>query len=585
MLRGGGKMAAKKACSFGSAHGVRTSRIDTTKKRHTTAAALAAASVLTLPLAGAKAGSITFDDGTVVRIDNTLKFSTAIRTSAPDNALLRNLNTDDGQRAFAQGNFISERFDLLTELDVTHGNVGFTGSGAGWYDAAYNTANGNNSQSTFNGLGPSNKFSDDTRRIEGRDLELVNAYVHGDFHVGDLPLTLRAGQYALQWGESIFTTDSVAYGMSPTDVIKATGVPGSQIKELLLPVPQISFSLQVTPKISLEGYTQFEFRPDRFPGAGSYFELTDFLGDGFSRILTGANPFNPNVPLGLYAGKTENGRTFGQFGVALRYHPTTNLDLGLYFLDFDDKSPQIYSTVPSLGPVPTAFLPLNIPNTAATGQIGTFNEGYARDIKMYAASASTSVGPVNLGFEGSVRQNMDLESTNLTLAPGQAANFGGNSLYARGTTLHYLANALYIGEPSILWQGITVIGEISGSHLLDITANAQNFNHAYGHNELGFTFAVDPQYFQVRPALDIDFPVTIGYNIQGNGPWNATQNYSAFYGGFASIGIAAVYKDVWRGGAQYTHFIGGHAVSDVTGTVETPFIGRDFVSFDIQRTF
>jgi hypothetical protein len=549
------------------------------------AAALTATAFLLAPLAAARAGSITFGDGTVVRIDNTLKFSTALRTSGSDDQLLANLNTDDGQRIFRRGNFVSERFDLLTELDVTHGNIGFTGSAAGWYDFAYNTPNGNGSQSTFNGLGASNKFSDDTRRIEGRNLELVNAYAHGDFHLGGLPLTVRAGQYALQWGESIFTTDSIAYGMAPTDVIKATGVPGSQIKELLLPVPQVSFNLQVTPKVSVEGYTQFEFRPDRFPGAGSYFELADFLGDGTARILTGPNPFNPNVPLGLYAGKTEDGRTFGQFGIALKYHPDTNLDLGLYFVDFDDKSPQIYTSVPTLGPVPVAFLPQNIARTAATGQIGTFNEGYARDIRIYGASASTSLGPVNFGFEGSVRQNMDLESRNLNLTPGQAANFGNNSLYARGTTLHYVANALYIGEPSILWQGITVIGEVSGSHLLEITANSQNFNPAYTHNDLGFTLAVDPQYFQVRPALDVDFPITFGYNIQGNGPWNASQNYSAFYGGYVSVGASAVYKDVWRGGLQYTHFIGGHAVSQVTGVVETPFIGRDFVSFNIQRTF
>jgi hypothetical protein len=548
------------------------------------AGALVLAGAMMLPPRPATAVSFTFDDGTVLRLDNTVKFSSAIRTEAPNDQSL-GLNIDDGQRAFKQGSFISQRFDLLTELDITHDNLGFTASAAGWYDIVYNQSNSNSSQATFNGLGPSSEFSNDARRIEGRDLEVVNAYGHGDFRVFGMPLTVRAGQYALQWGESIFSPDSIAYGMAPADIIKATGVPGSQIKELLLPVPQVSFNLQITPKFSIEGYTQFEFRPNRFPAAGSFYELSDFLGDGSARILAGPNPFNPNVPLGFYEGKTENGRTFGQFGVALRFHPTTNFDLGLYYVDFDDKSPQIYTTTPTVGGTPTAFLLQNIANTAATGQLGTFNEGYARDIQMVGASASTSYGPINYGFETSVRFNQDLQSTNLSVLPGENVNFGDNSLYARGTTWHYVANALYIGEPSFLWNGITAIGEISGNHLLGFTANKQNFNPAYNHNGLGLTATVDPQYFQVLPALDIDFPITAGWNIQGNGPWNSGYNYNTSYGGYVSAGVNGVYKSAWRGGLQYTHYIGSSGVNEATGVAASPFLGRDFVSFNVQTTF
>jgi hypothetical protein len=542
------------------------------------------AAMLLAPFGAARGAEFTFDDGTVLRIDNTVKFSTAIRTESPNSQSL-GINVDDGQRAFPAGSFVSQRFDLLTELDITHGNVGFSASAAAWYDLVYNRSNSNNSPATFNGLGTSDAFSNDARRIEGRDIEVLNAYGHGEFRVGDMPLTVRAGQYALQWGEGIFSPESIAFGMSPTDIIKATGVPGSQIKEIILPVPQTSFTLQVTPKFTIEGYTQFEFRPNRFPAAGSYYELSDFLGDGSARILTGTNPFNPNVPLGLYEGKTEDGRTFGQFGVAARWHPTTDLDLGLYFIDFDDKNPQIYTTIPTAGPVPAAFLPQNIPTTAATGQIGTFNEGYARNIQMVGASASTSYGPVNFGFETSVRLNQDLQSINLSTQPGQNVNFGSESLYARGTTWHYVANALYIGEPSMLWNGITVIGEISGSHLLGITANSQNFNPAYNHNSLGLTGVVDPQYFQVLPALDLDFPLNVGWNIQGNGPWNSGYNYATYYGGYASIGANAVYKSVWHGGLQYTHFIGSAGVNPSSGSLASPFIGRDFVSFAVSRSF
>jgi hypothetical protein len=349
---------------------------------------------------------------------------------------------------------------------------------------------------------------------------------------------------------------------------------------LLLPVPQASFSLQVTPKVTFEGYAQFQYRANRFPAAGSYFELADFLGAGNANLLAGSNPFNPNVPLSFSQTGIEKGRDVGQFGFAVKYHPTTNLDVGLYFVEFDDKSPQIYTYVPTtsipFGPtLPTAFL--NPAQTAATGHLGTYTEGYARDIQIYGASATTTVGPVNFGFETSVRTNMDLESKSLSLANGQAASFDKGALFPRGTTLHYIANALYIGEASRLWDGITVIGEISGSHLLGFTANT--------HNELATTLVVDPTYFQVRPALDIDFPVTVGWNIQGNGAWNSAQNYSAFYGGYVSAGMAALYQRVWRGGVQYTHFCGGHGFNNATQIAETPFLGRDFVSFNVQRSF
>jgi hypothetical protein len=532
---------------------------------------------------------ISLDDGTAVRLDTTVKLSGAVRTEKPEAQTL-GLNTDDGQRAFPQGRFVSQRIDLLEELDITHENLGFSASGAAWYDAVYNQSNSNSSQATFNGTGASNQFSAPVSVIEGRDVELVNAFAHGDFHLGGLPLDVRVGRYALQWGEGIFTTDSVAYGMAPTDVIKATGVPGSQIKEIILPVAQSSFTLQVTSKISLEGYAQFQFRPDRFPAAGSYFELTDFLGAGNARILTGPNPFNPHVPLGLTQSNTAQGRDVGQFGLAMRFHPTTDLDVGLYFVEFDDKSPQIYTNVPVTivpfaGAVPTAFLPQNIPHTAATGQLGTYTEGYARSIQIYGASASTSYGPINFGFEVSLRRNMDLESKSLSLGAGQTASFGDGALYPRGTTLHALANGLYIGETNRFWDGITVIGEISGSHLVSITANSQNFNPAYSRDEVGMTLVVDPEYFQVRPALDIDFPVTIGWNPHGNGAWNSTQNYSAFHGGYISSGISAVYQSVWRGGIQYTHFTGGSGAAGGGSVLDTPFLGRDFVSFNIQRSF
>lgn len=461
-----------------------------------------------------------------VRLDNTLKYSTVIRTGSQDGAFLANTNFDDGQRAFPTGHFASQRFDLLTELDVTYGNIGFSGSSAAWYDAVYNVADHDGSQSTFNGFGPSNEFAQGTRNIEGRYIELGNAYFHGQFDVADTPLTLRAGRFAQIWGESLFSTNSIAYGMAPTDLIKAISVPGSQIKEITLPVTQVSYALQLTPNLSFEGYTQLEWRATRYPGAGSFDEFTDFLGAGDSKILAGVNPFNPSVPLSLYHTRDKNGQTLGQFGFAVKWNPSNNLGLQLVALRFDDKSPQIYTSVPTNFGVPTAFLPGN--QTAQTGRLGNYYQGYARNIELYGVSASTSFGPVNYAVEVSARRNQDLQAASNSVLAGANPNFDDKPLYPVGDTFHYLANALYVGSKGRFYDAISAVAEISGSHLLEISKNKANFNPSYRHNEIGFNGVVDPTYYQVLPNLDVtSLSPSVGISeATGRGMMQTTPVYS-----------------------------------------------------------
>ena len=75
------------------------------------------------------------DTGTPVQVrwDNTIKYSAARRVANPSPALLANINGDDGDRNFNTG-FISNRLDLLSELDVIYKSMGMRVSGAAWYD-------------------------------------------------------------------------------------------------------------------------------------------------------------------------------------------------------------------------------------------------------------------------------------------------------------------------------------------------------------------------------------------------------------------------------------------------------------------
>ena len=90
-----------------------------------------------------------------VRWDNTFKHSSALRMKDASSVLVNNppasINQDDGDRNFGKG-LISNRLDLLSELDASYRNFGMRISGAAWNDDVYNKSTDNNSPFTSNAV-------------------------------------------------------------------------------------------------------------------------------------------------------------------------------------------------------------------------------------------------------------------------------------------------------------------------------------------------------------------------------------------------------------------------------------------------
>ncbi len=171
-------------------------------------------------------------------LDNTLKYSAGFRVEDQDSALLASPENDDGDRNFDTG-LISNRVDILSELDISYKtSFGIRVSGAAWYDTVYNTDNDNDSPATSNAISVDHdEFVDDTEELHGRKAEILDGFVWVRGSIGKMLGTLRAGRHTLMWGESLFmASNGISYGQAPTDVIKAAGVPGSQVKEILMPV-------------------------------------------------------------------------------------------------------------------------------------------------------------------------------------------------------------------------------------------------------------------------------------------------------------------------------------------------------------
>ena len=166
----------------------------------------------------------------------------------------------------------------------------------------------------------------------------MDAFVHARFPIGSMSLIIHGGQFAQQWGQTLFFGgNGIAGAMAPMDIEKLMMVPNSEFKEAIRPVPQVSMNLQVNPKLSLAAYYQLGWEGDRFPAVGRYFSSSDVTGGrrtlGFPNLWSG-HPSRGPADFGAYPDfrrrvpcsrrlwlvtascRTVGAKDWGQFGVS-----------------------------------------------------------------------------------------------------------------------------------------------------------------------------------------------------------------------------------------------------------------------------
>ena len=90
-----------------------------------------------------------------------------------------------------------------------------------------------------------------------------------------MPLTVKLGNQVVNWGESLFISGGInQYGAVD---VPAARRPGSQVKEILLPIPQISASLGVADGVSIDAFYQLKWTRTVLDGCGTYFSFGDVL--------------------------------------------------------------------------------------------------------------------------------------------------------------------------------------------------------------------------------------------------------------------------------------------------------------------
>lgn len=570
--------------------------------RHHASLALAAvlATLGALPLAGATEFATGNPDLTI-RWDNTVKYSAAWRLKKRSPILTANPNLNDGDLNFARG-LISNRFDLLSEFDLTYKQMGMRLSAAAWYDDVYNRSNDHPDDGTANPLSaPYNRFTDHTRSIHGRKAELLDAFVSSKFKLGDKPVTVRAGRHAQVWGESLFFGgNAIAGGMMPIDAVKLLSVPNTQFKEALRTVPMLSGQVQLTPNVAVAAYYQLRWEAHRLPAVGSYFSQIDLLPEGGEQILLGlptvarGGPFlQDNAPRVADQRAANSGQ--GGVRVGIRHDLT---DYGLYAIRFHNKAPQLVTNL-GLRPV-TGVFPgpgCTVPGSVQTGAASCGLQGpvsyrlaYHEDITAYGASASRTFDNVNVAVEASMRHNQDLPGSGVvdtSALGGSPTNNSSNPAYATGRTAHANLSVLWSLQPTALFRESSFAGEVIWNRLLKVKKNAAVVNPTGTRDAWAARGVFEPVYRRVVPGLDLSVPVGLGYAPKGSRS-RALGPGTPEGGGDLSLGLNGTYLNTWIMSLSFTHYVGkGQPVADANGnlTYAQSLKDRDFLAFSIRRTF
>ncbi|SMH62800.1 DUF1302 domain-containing protein [Azospirillum agricola] len=391
----------------------------------------------------ARAESFEIGDGWEVKTLLDLSVGAAMRTRNPDSSLISRGNggvgdgttTDDGNKNYKAGDLYSGIGKALGEVELSKNGIGVFARGKAWYDAV-TERKGVPFGSSANGYVAGARLNDDDfySLSKFKGVELLDAYAFGGFDLGtDTNVAVKAGNHVVNWGESLFVS-----GINQYNIIDASAArrPGAQIKEILLPLPQVSANIGFGGGFSAEAFYQFAWKSSVFEGCGTYWGPSDTLNcSDLGANLTSA-PYGDRA--GYYgipqlgglnnrmsnAGKDE-ARNSGQFGAALRYFSSDlGTDFGAYYAQYHQRNP-IFSLVKS--PTTIARSLYGVP-----GRYSQYFEDFsAEDIKVVGLSASTAIAGWSVGGEISRAFGVPAQINTSDLVSGLVSGVGPMAHLAR----------------------------------------------------------------------------------------------------------------------------------------------------------
>jgi len=450
----------------------------------------AAAAILIVCAGPVTAAELYRSDKFEARLDTTVTAGMALRVEERDDALIFRgndpenptkgstagffTNADDGNLNYDQGDIYSAAGKVTLELETRY-NTGLGWMpdvrgffrGFGFYDVVAN--DGDNTQRTDLSRAARQRNSVIDGGVVGTQWLFLDAYLDGTFNILDHNYTLRVGNQVVNWGEAIFTSG----GINATNAYDVTAlrIPGSELREALVPAPMVRLATNLIGDLSAEAYFQFHWNRTNVDPTGSYWATSDVVGRGAEGIFFGNDPGGTGIPApqliaqGRGIPKIDDDRPSdrGQWGVALRYYLSPILtEFGLYYLHYDNKIPgvgntAVFITSPSPQPVPTAFF-----------------RQYTSDIDVIGASFGSEILTASVNGEISYRPREPTGVVATGIAMAKAIGAGPNTpvranSYTREERLQAAINMTQIFGPSTRW-GIGRVVEFSRADSFSLTS-------------------------------------------------------------------------------------------------------------------
>ncbi len=566
------------------------------------------------------------------------------------------MNFDDANRDFKRGALLANRVSAYGETEIKLenlglGKIGLVGSGAAHYDRVFEQDNDNDSARTVNRVGvnangdrygPNQTWLDEAEKTNGKRHRLLEAYGYGEWYLTDtMGLSLRAGKHLAAWGESLFFPGIVS-AQGPFDATKAN-VPGVEVKEILLPVNQVSMQLSLSDSLTALAYNQFEFKPTEIYPEGDFFSPADLVGPGANFGYGSINPVSPkhcaeptvtdattgqpapgsgtpSSPLCTAANGFQNQPEYilttrtpdqladkkDEWGVGLKYQLLEDLNVGGYYIHYANHNPHVllnmgYARVgETSGPgggqtVTTQQFNVRVPVT--------YTVAYQDNVQMEALSFSTVVWVFNVGGELIRREGIDtsLESTIAgVVAPWHTTGIADSAQMS----------LLYVNNPGFLYDEVIVVAEfgyltmektepvknqdgvcMSGSNPADCTAGKASQNYTSSGNVLFYDKSAYAMQSLVLPKIrnafagwDVGTPLSFSWLISGNPSVPGT--FGPLYGEGdmrAGINLTGQYLQNLELSLGYNAFFGNPDKSIGKSSLKAnPYADHDYASFTVK---
>lgn len=582
-----------------------------TKKTKTKATGLtpvaAAAALLAAAIPAQAFEPIELGNGLKLDTRINLTYTLATRLKNADPVLKASSGNNDGDNNFAKNALTANRVVAFFDGKLSKGDSGLVVSASSFYDDVYHQSNDNNPGNGQAGAGynpngvskapPFNEFTPEAKRYHGGYSRFLDAYGYTSFNIGESRLNLRVGRHVVSWGEALFFP-GISLAQGPADGTK-TGVPGTETKDQLLPEDQVSFSYEVNPRWSILGHAQFNFHPTLAPAPGSYLNTSDGVGPGgsclgpWAKLPAVPQVFNgfENCSFGQRGDDILPGKT-GQFGIGTRLRVTDETELGLYYLNYHDRTPVPEINAFTPGTATPAFF--NI----AGNQIGngSYRVRYFDDVKLIGATFSTTFNIVTVAGEISYKDGAPVLVNTLVnpAAPNSPSSYIPNP--TRGKVTQFNINGFSNLGRTPIADSTILIGELSYIHIGKLdprkAPGVENFPAA----QQAFFPASDVPSFDTKDAVAVSFTASLGYPGVFEG-WDLTVpiSYSqqikgrTLVGGVGgegdkrySVGATFTFRGNLQIGLSYLGFLGD---ADLALKTNRLLVDRDQLSLVAKYSF